>query len=290
MKIQLLFIYCLLSYTSVAQTEPRIERIWLETSISSVRNLNSSNVYQYKGYNSLPSYLNTTAQGSSLNWVSSHFRNTTVGVSNSLFQKKKISINQSLGMNLSLANYHFRGRIQNYSTTMFIDVDTLGEPTKQVVHTDYIDRYKSIARVGLLYQNSLHYSGEKWSFDIVLRHILHLKVKDRFHLKHINTQDTTEVSQSSGTWKDDGRTRLNNFSLHSIERPPSEGYTAHNRKKTLQYEANFLLKPAIKVGRKKTIEIYGVAGLTLLSAYGKDYNPLFTALHLGIGCVYTIRP
>jgi hypothetical protein len=50
------------------------------------------------------------------------------------------------------------------------------------------------------------------------------------------------------------------------------------------------LKPAIKVGRKKTIEIYGVAGLTLLSAYGKDYNPLFTALHLGIGCVYTIRP
>jgi len=290
MKIQLLFIYCLLSYTSVAQTEPRIERIWLETSILNTTNIGSRNVHYYDGYNDLPSYLNTTTEGQTLTGVSILFRNTTVGVSNNLFQKKKMSINQSVGMNLGLANYHFLGHAQDSSSTSFIDYDTLGNPTKQVVHTSYIDRYKSVSRIGLLYQNSFGISGKRWSIDIVLRHIIHLKVKDQFQLKYFDTYDTTNVSRSMGSWEGDGRTRLKDFKLYTIDSPPYYDYSSHNRKTSIQYEANLLLKPAIKIGSKQRFEIYEITGLTLLRAYGKDFNSHFTALHLGIGCVYTLRP
>jgi len=93
-----------------------------------------------------------------------------------------------------------------------------------------------------------------------------------------------------GSWEGDGRTRLKDFKLYTIDSPPYYDYSSHNRKTSIQYEANLLLKPAIKIGSKQRFEIYEITGLTLLRAYGKDFNSHFTALHLGIGCVYTLRP
>ena len=306
MKIQLLFIYCLLSLTSQAVSKDSNQLFWYEGNVLSVstRSLRVSELLS--GYENIPTYINDYSTGYSTQFFRQDtlknqysyetfpsayidYRSNVIGVQRNIKNRKRLSLNHSFALSISRADFKYWGELKSYFSSNQLTFDSAGNNTSAYIVSRYVDGYKKQRRVGVTYQNSVNLKIAKWlRLDVALRHSFHLKYKDDLYLKEHVYMDTAEYSYVDNDRNyvladGDRRNRLSlrGISLYDKEQP-GEGYSTHKGKTTIQYDAFLLIKPTIILGKEKHLEIYVSAG----PALGTIYGPHFWAGQRGIvyGC------
>jgi len=305
----ILLLATLISKIANATNRDSSRLFWCEASVFSTRTASLSTETLLSGYNDIPNYFNDYSE---MSFISKHyaqdsfeseisymkypysqvdFRNTTIGVSGNLKKWASFSLDHSIGVNLSKADYKFNYNIKEFSSVNILTYDTLGRDSTGFMINNYIEGYKKIRRIGLVYQNAIRTNqNHRFGFAAILRHTLHFTFSDILYLKESKNAYSFTTYYAQLYWLDE--TEYSSFNLSGVslydKEQPSKDFSEHTRKNTFQYDALFILQPSLRWGANKTLETYLSLGTAVGMHYGKDYSSLKGGAFYGFGVGYRI--
>lgn len=309
-KAFFLFIFVNISQLANATKKDSSQLFWYEGSVfaTSTASLRLETLTQ--GYKDIPSYFQDYEENSFVSkyyaqdsfvreisymvYPSSQvdFRNSTIGISKNLKKWKRFSLDHAVGINYSKADFKYRGNIKEYSSVNILTYDTLGRDSTAFAINNYIEGYKKVRRIGLLYQNSFSTNQSKrFSLAAVLRHTVHFSFTDNLYLREF--KHSYHIAYYYDYYYNNYNDEYGfNFNLRGLapytKEKPNSSFSEHKRKRSFQYDAMFMLQPTYRWGEQKKLVTYLTLGTSLGMQYGSEYWALSGGAFYGFGIGYKL--
>jgi hypothetical protein len=303
-----LLAFFLLSHVAQATNKDSSYLFWYEGSVFATSTGSLRLETLPKGYKDIPSYFQDYDENSFVSEYyiqdsfvrevsymvypssSVDYRNATLGVSKNIKKWKRFSLDHAVGINYSKADFKYFDRLKEYSSYSTLTYDTLGRDSTAFVINKYIEGYKKVRRIGLLYQNSFSTNQSKrFSLAAVLRHSVHVTFTDNLYLNEYRHSNQLTYYYDHVDYIDEYGF---NFNLRGLapynKEKPTKDFSEHKRKSSFQYDAMFIIQPTVHWGPYRKLGTYISLGKSVGMRYGNDYSTLKGGVFYGFGIGYRL--